>query len=75
MRESDYRISLDCCQCVDDSRREQKLNFKFQAIFIFVAVLLLAMMRSKLAALNPGWNLPWYAGALIGVGFIKKTGG
>ncbi len=38
----------------------------FQAKFIGVTVLLLATIGGASAALNPGWNLPWFGGALIG---------
>ena len=39
---------------------------KFQALFILGTVLLLATIGMGLAALFPDWNLPWYAGALLG---------
>ena len=38
----------------------------FQAKFIGITVLLLATIGGASAALNPGWNLPWFGGALIG---------
>ena len=44
----------------------RKSDNKFQAIFIFVAALLLAIVGAALAALVPEWGLPWYAGALAG---------
>jgi hypothetical protein len=39
---------------------------KFQAIFVFVSILLASLTGAVLAALNARWNLPWYGGALIG---------
>ena len=39
---------------------------KFQAIFVFVSVVLASSVGAILAALNAGWNSPWYGGALIG---------
>ncbi|XZE56217.1 hypothetical protein SH139x_002313 [Planctomycetaceae bacterium SH139] len=39
---------------------------KFQAIFIFAAVLLVAAIGAILALLYPRWDLPWYGGALVG---------
>ena len=47
----------------------RKSDNKFQAIFILVSALSLALVFAILAALNPGWDLPWFAGALAG-GFI-----
>ena len=37
-----------------------------QAVFILAAVVVLAVVGAVLAALNGDWDLPWYAGALIG---------
>lgn len=39
---------------------------RFQAVFVFVSVLLLSLVGAVLAVLNAGWDLPWYGGALIG---------
>jgi hypothetical protein len=39
---------------------------RFQAIFVFIAVLVIAISGAILAAVNSHWNLPWYGGALIG---------
>ena len=39
---------------------------KFQAKFILVSVVLLAVVGTILVALNGRWQLPWYAGALMG---------
>ncbi|MCA9056940.1 MAG: hypothetical protein KDA85_00515 [Planctomycetaceae bacterium] len=39
---------------------------KFQALCILVSVLLLAFVGAAAAALNSGWQLPWYGGAGIG---------
>ena len=41
----------------------------FQAIFVFVSVVVVAVLGAVLAYLNPSWNLPWYGGALI-AGFL-----
>ena len=38
----------------------------FQAVFILAAVVVLAVVGAVLAALNGDWDLPWYAGALVG---------
>jgi hypothetical protein len=37
-----------------------------QALFILAAVILLAIVGAVLAALNSDWDLPWYAGAMLG---------
>jgi hypothetical protein len=39
---------------------------KFQAIFIGLSVLPLALIASINVALNPSWNMPWYGGAMLG---------
>jgi hypothetical protein len=39
---------------------------KFQAAFVFVSVAVTSPAGALLAALNPRWNLPWPAGALMG---------
>jgi hypothetical protein len=39
---------------------------KFQAVFVFVSVVVAALAGAILAALNSGWQLPWFGGALIG---------
>ena len=39
---------------------------KFQAVFVFVSVILASLVGAVLAVLNARWNLPWYGGALIG---------
>ncbi len=44
----------------------RKSDNKFQAIFIFATVVLLAAVGAVLAALNGSWKLPWYGGALFG---------
>ncbi len=44
----------------------RKSDNVFQAKFIGITVLLLAAIGGVSAALNPGWNLPWFGGALIG---------
>lgn len=41
----------------------------FQAIFVFVSVVVVAVLGAVLAYLNPSWNLPWFGGALFG-GFL-----
>ena len=44
----------------------RKSDNKFQAVFIFVAVLLLAAIGAALAAFIEKWEMPWYGGALMG---------
>jgi len=44
----------------------RKSDNVFQAKFIGITVLLLAAIGGASAALNPGWNLPWFGGALAG---------
>ena len=44
----------------------RKSDNVFQAKFIGITVLVLATIGAALAALNPGWNLPWFGGALAG---------
>lgn len=44
----------------------RKSDNKFQAIFIFVAILVSAGVGAGLVALNSQWDMPWYAGALVG---------
>ncbi|MFN9958960.1 MAG: hypothetical protein ACK55I_38200, partial [bacterium] len=39
---------------------------KFQAIFVFVSLLVVALIGAVLAAVNTSWGLPWYGGALAG---------
>ncbi|GAB5404582.1 MAG: hypothetical protein Aurels2KO_28130 [Aureliella sp.] len=39
---------------------------KFQAIFVFVSIVIALLFGAILALLNPRWNLPWYGGALVG---------
>jgi hypothetical protein len=39
---------------------------KFQAIFVFVSVILASLVGAILTALNAHWDLPWFGGALIG---------
>ncbi len=39
---------------------------RFQAIFVLISVAVIALLGAILAALNSGWNLPWYGGALVG---------
>ncbi len=39
---------------------------KFQAVFVFVSIVLASLVGAVLAALNARWNLPWYGGGLIG---------
>lgn len=36
-----------------------------QAIFVLASIVLFAAIGAIAARLNPSWNLPWYAGALI----------
>jgi hypothetical protein len=44
----------------------RKSDNKLQAIFIFVSLLIFAAIFAFLALINPGWNLPWYGGAVVG---------
>jgi len=44
----------------------RKSDNVFQAKFIGITVLVLATIGGASAALNPEWNLPWFAGALAG---------
>ena len=39
---------------------------RFQAIFVFISIVLISLLGAVLAATNSRWNLPWYGGALIG---------
>lgn len=39
---------------------------KFQAIFVFISILVTALLGALLAVINSRWKLPWYGGALIG---------
>lgn len=39
---------------------------KFQAIFVFISIVVTATLGVILATLNSPWNLPWHGGALIG---------
>lgn len=39
---------------------------KFQAVFVFISIIVAASLGALLAAINAQWNLPWYGGALIG---------
>ena len=47
---------------------------KFQAKFIAVSVLLLALAGAVVALLKPDWELPWIGGAIIGA-FVGLVGG
>ncbi|MEZ6093217.1 MAG: hypothetical protein R3C03_03115 [Pirellulaceae bacterium] len=40
---------------------------KFQAIFIFLSVLICAAIGSVVALIFGSWRLPWYGGAAFGV--------
>ena len=44
----------------------RKSDNKFQAVFIFVAVPLLAAIGAALATFIEKWEMPWYGGALMG---------
>ena len=39
---------------------------RFQAIFVFISMVVTSLLGALLAAMNSRWNLPWYGGALIG---------
>jgi hypothetical protein len=39
---------------------------RFQAMFVFISMVVTALLGALLAALSSRWNLPWYGGALIG---------
>lgn len=39
---------------------------KFQAIFVLVSMVVMALLGALLAALNSQWDLPWFGGALVG---------
>ncbi len=39
---------------------------RFQAIFVFVSLLVVALIGAVVAAMNSSWGLPWYGGALVG---------
>lgn len=39
---------------------------RFQAIFVFISIVVAALLGAFLTVLNTEWNLPWYGGALIG---------
>ena len=39
---------------------------RFQAIFVLTSMAATSVLGAVLAAMNTGWNLPWYGGALIG---------
>ena len=39
---------------------------RFQAIFVFISMVVTSLLGALLAALNARWNLPWYGSALIG---------
>jgi hypothetical protein len=39
---------------------------KFQAVFVFISIIVTASLGALLTAINTQWNLPWYGGALIG---------
>jgi hypothetical protein len=39
---------------------------RFQAVFVFISIVVTALLGAMLAAINSQWNLPWYGGALIG---------
>jgi hypothetical protein len=41
----------------------------FQAVFVGVSVVLIALIGAVMALLNPSWSLPWFGGALLG-GFV-----
>lgn len=38
----------------------------FQALFIFVSMIVLAIVGAVLAILYPRWELPWFGGAFFG---------
>ncbi|MBL8891881.1 MAG: hypothetical protein JNL67_18035 [Planctomycetaceae bacterium] len=38
----------------------------FQALFIFVSILVFALVGAILAFFNPRWNLPWFGGVIFG---------
>lgn len=44
----------------------RKSDNKFQALFILISVLVLAMIGACLVALFPAGKLPWYGGAFLG---------
>jgi uncharacterized membrane protein len=44
----------------------RKRDNLFQAMFIFVSILLLAALGAALAAIYGGEDFPWFGGALIG---------
>lgn len=39
---------------------------KFQAVFVFASVVLLASAGTIFAVRNPRWDLPWFGGAMLG---------
>lgn len=38
----------------------------WQAIIVFVSMVIFALVGAVLAWVNSSWNLPWYGGAIIG---------
>ncbi|QDT46299.1 hypothetical protein Pan258_03170 [Symmachiella dynata] len=44
----------------------RKSDNKFQAIFIGISILVLAAVGGLIAVWNTEWEMPWYAGALLG---------
>ena len=44
----------------------RKNDNKFQAIWVLVSIIVLAIAGSILAIFIPSWQLPWYGGALAG---------
>jgi hypothetical protein len=59
---ADYNIVSDTLTGVNFRRKDNA----FQAVFVFFTVVFTSIAGAVLAALNAGWNLPWYGGALIG---------
>lgn len=53
----------------------RKRDNLFQALFIFVAVVLLAALGAVLTHLNAEWSMPWIGGAWIGGALIGGFGG
>jgi hypothetical protein len=59
---ADYNIVSDTITGVNFRLKDNVL----QAIFVFAAIVIGAIVGAILAALKPGWNLPWFGGAMIG---------
>ena len=67
----DYRFVADVVTGVNFRLKDNVL----QAIFVLAATVVGAFLGAILAALNPGWNLPWFGGAMFGafLGMIVGT--